>query len=302
MSRSRILILLVAVACAVLAALLGSGMLGQQPSSPVAVPAPSSGVPVLIVTKDVAIGERLTASSMAWRDWPRENLASFMITQDDRPDAISELDGSRARSPLFLGEPVSDRTLVKPNDGNIMSAIIGRGLRGIAIRISDRTAGSGFILPNDRVDVIATIRVEVETDPTSDDKRTIVFSRTIITNARVLSINQALTASAENPAFTDLQTAVLELSPEQAELVARAETQGELSLALRSFGETGDSAEEKPQVAEISEIPNSVSVFRQGVRFIMSCEPECDQALQLVNAPFPLVVRDVGAIEHSSNR
>jgi pilus assembly protein CpaB len=302
MSRSRILILVVAVVCAVLAALLLSGMLNQRPSSPVAVPAPSRGVPVLIVTKDLAVGERLSASSLAWRDWPRENVAGFMITQDTRPNAISELDGARARSPLYLGEPVADRTLVKASDGNIMSAIVGNGLRGIAIRVSDRTAGSGFILPNDRVDVIATIRVEVKTDPASEDKRTIVFSHTIITNARVLSINQSLSSPAEAPAFTDLQTAVLELSPEQAELVSRAETQGELSLALRSFSESGDGTDEKPQIADISEIPNSVSVYRQGARVILSCEPDCEQALQLVNAPFPLVVRDVGATDNSPNR
>lgn len=302
MSRSRILILLVAVVCAVLAALLASGMFSQRPA-PVAEQPQRSGTPVLIVTKDIAVGERLTAASLAWRDWPRENLAGFMITQEARPDAISELDGARARSPLFLGEPVSDRTLVKPNEGNIMSAIVGKGLRGIAIRISDRTAGSGFIMPNDRVDVIATIRVEVETDSNDDDKRTIVFSRTIITNARVLSINQSLAAAADQPAFTDLQTAVLELDPVQAELVSRAETQGELSLALRSFAEAGDeTSEQKPQIASISEIPNSVSVFRQGARLILSCEPECEQALQLVNAPFPLVVRDTGNNENSSNR
>lgn len=302
MSRSRILILVVAVVCAVLAALLGSGMFAQKPAT-VAVQPPRSGTPVLIVTKDIAVGERLTAGSLAWRDWPRENLAGFMITQESRPDALSELEGARARSPLYLGEPVSERSLVKANDGNIMSALVGEGLRGVAIRISDRTAGSGFILPNDRVDVIATIRVEVETDSNNDDKRTIVFSRTIITNARVLSINQALAQEGDKPAFTDLQTAVLELAPLQAELVARAETQGELSLALRSFAEAGDdSSQEKPELASISEIPNSVSVFRQGARSILSCEPDCEQALQLVNAPFPLVVRDTGKTDNSSNR
>lgn len=303
MSRSRVLILLVAASCAVLAFLLWSGVLTRPPSPATVVQAPRSGVPVLIVTRDIAVGERLTAGTLAWRDWPRENVAGFMITQDTRPDAISELEGSRARSPLYLGEPVSDRTLVKANDGNIMSAIIGKGLRGVAVRISDRTAGSGFILPNDRVDLIVTIRVEVNTDPNKDDKRTIVFSRTIITNARVLSINQSLSAPGETPAFTDLQTAVLELEPAQAELVAQSETQGEVSLVLRSFGESGENPEEqRPQFAAMSETPNSISVFRSGARFILSCEPDCEQALQLVNAPFPLVVRDAGQDVNSSNR
>jgi pilus assembly protein CpaB len=196
---------------------------------------------------------------------------------------------------MFAGEPIADRKILAAQDGNLMSAIVQEGLRGFAIRVSDRTAGSGFILPNDRVDIIATIRVKLE-DNSNDDSREIVFSRTLVTNARVLAINKSIAPDGDKPSLSELETAVLELDPQQAEVIARSEAQGELSLALRSLGEDdgGNPNREKPALAALTEIPNSVEVYKQGVRFLFSCEPRCDSVLQLVNAPFPLVVRDVG--------
>ncbi|MGL4440128.1 MAG: hypothetical protein ACRCUE_12745, partial [Bosea sp. (in: a-proteobacteria)] len=106
------------------------------------------------------------------------------------------------------------------------------------------------------------------------------------------------------PSLTELKTAVLELDPQQAEIIARSEAQGELSLALRSVSEAGDAnpADDMPALATLSEVPNSVEMYKQGVRFILSCEPRCDTVLQTVNAPFPLVVRDVGIDNSASNR
>jgi pilus assembly protein CpaB len=303
MSKARrILILLIAIGSAVLAAVLAQSFMGQQPTAPPVVEAPRlSTIPVLIAAKDLAIGERLNSLSVEWREWPRENVAAFMITRDARPNAIAEIDGSRARAPMLLGEPISDRKILAVKDGNLMSSLVREGLRGVAIRISSRTAGSGFILPNDRVDIIATLKVKID-NRVDDLDREMVFSRTIVTNVRVLAVNQSI--APDTASLSDLQTALLELNPLQAEIVARAEAQGELSLALRSFGEisNGDTADDMPALANLTEIPNSVEIFKGGVRFIYSCEPRCESALQLVNSPFPLIVRDVGIDPSATKR
>ncbi|MCA3573045.1 MAG: Flp pilus assembly protein CpaB [Aestuariivirga sp.] len=289
--------MLVAIGCAVLAVFLARGLIGQAP--PPGAPAvvqdvkPPS-VPVLVAARDIALGERITGISVEWRDWPRASLSDAMITREARPDAIEKIEGARARAPLLAGEPIADRKILTADQGNLMSALVRKGLRGFAVRVSDRTAGSGFILPNDRVDIIATLRVELE-ESTDDDPREIVFSRTIVTNARVLAVNKAIAPDGDKPSIEDIETAVLELDQQQAEAVARAETQGELSLALRSIADDSeDGANDMPQLAAMTEIPNSVEVYKQGIRLIFSCEPRCDPALQFVNAPFPLVVRDVG--------
>jgi pilus assembly protein CpaB len=290
------LILLLAVGSALVAVMLARGMMGQQPAAPVVAEAPrTESVPVLVAAKDITMGENLTGLTVEWRDWPRDNVAGFMITREARPDAIQEIEGSRARTAILQGEPIADRKILSAKDGNLMSSLVREGLRAYAIRVSDRTAGSGFILPNDRVDVIATFKVKVEVREGDDDKE-IGFSSTIITNARVLAINQALAPGADTASLPDIETAVLELDPKQAEVVARSESQGELSLALRSLGDAGNgsSSDDRPALASLTEAPNSVEIFKQGIRSIYSCEPRCDPVLQMGNSPFPLVVRDVG--------
>jgi pilus assembly protein CpaB len=287
----------VAFGSALLAVMLFSGLSSQPPSAPVAVDAPKTDtVPVLVSTRELAMGERITGLSIEWRDWPRSNVADYMITREARPEAVKEVEGSRARAPILQGEPIANRKLLSLADGNLMSSLVRDGLRALAIKISDRTAGGGFILPNDRVDIIATIRVVFDrrgNAATGFNDEEIVFSNTIITNARVLAINQSLAPDGDNASFTDLTTAVLELDPVQAEIVARSEAQGELSLALRSLGETAD-GDQRPQLASQVEAPNSVAVFKQGARQVFSCDPICDPVLPNVNAPFPPVVQDVG--------
>ena len=305
MSRARFLILLLAIGSALVAVMLARGMMGQQPAAPVVAEAPKTAtVPVLVAAKDINIGERLTGLSVEWRDWPRDNVAGFMITREARPDAIREIEGSRARAPIILGEPIAERRILAAKDGNLMSSLVREGLRAYAIRVSDRTAGSGFILPNDRVDVIATFKVKVQSGSEEDDDKEIGFSSTIITNARVLAINQALAPGADSASLPDVETAVLEIDPQQAEVIARSESQGELSLALRSLGDVGNgnSSDDRPALASLTEAPNSVEIFKQGLRSIYSCEPRCDPVLQMGNSPFPLVVRDVGLGQTAPNR
>jgi pilus assembly protein CpaB len=302
MSRARLLILILAIGSALVAVMLTRGIMGQQPAAPVVATAPKTvTVPVLVAAKDITMGESLTGLTIEWRDWPRDNVAGFMITREARPDAIQEIEGSRARSAILQGEPIADRKILAAKDGNLMSSLVREGLRGYAIRISDRTAGSGFILPNDRVDIIATFKVKVEFRDGDDDKE-IGFSSTIITNARVLAINKSLAPGADTASLPDIETAVLELDQQQAEVVARSESQGELSLALRSLGDAGNGSDDRPELAALTEAPNSVEIFRQGVRSIYSCEPRCDPVLQMGNSPFPLVVRDVGLTSTAPNR
>jgi len=103
-------------------------------------------------------------------------------------------------------------------------------MRAISTDISPETAAGGFILPNDRVDVILTRR-EKNPRPALPD---VVVSEVILSNIRVLAIDQA-------PKEKDGQSAVigktvtLELKPEQIATLAASRQAGTLSLALRSI-------------------------------------------------------------------
>jgi pilus assembly protein CpaB len=114
-----------------------------------------------------------------------------------------------------------------------MAAILPTGMRAVSTEISPETGAGGFILPNDRVDVILTRREKNVALPGAPD---VVVSEIILPNVRVLAIDQA-------PKEKDGQntvvgkTVTLELKPEQAETLARARQTGTLSLALRSIAD-----------------------------------------------------------------
>jgi pilus assembly protein CpaB len=112
-----------------------------------------------------------------------------------------------------------------------MAAILPTGMRAVSTEISPETGAGGFILPNDRVDVLLSKREKNADRPGAPD---VVNSEIILANIRVLAIDQA-------PKEKDGQntvvgkTVTLELKPEQAETLARARQSGTLSLALRSI-------------------------------------------------------------------
>lgn len=254
MSRARLLILLVALGCAIAAALLFLNLLRTPtdvPAVAVTQPAPEPRTEVLVAAKDLMMGERLLPGAIEWRDWPSSNVVDNMITRSARPDALESLTEARARLPILMGEPIADRKIVQPNDRGLLSAVLPKGMRAIAIEVSERTAVSGFVLPNDRVDVLLT---------TAEAGTT---ARPIITNVKVLAINQVLGPPASDVnSLPGLQNAVLELDPEQAAMLTAAAASGTLSLALRSIAEGGDAGlvNELPETAR-----RQITIIRSGV-------------------------------------
>ena len=252
MRGARLAALAIALAAGLLAAYLAMGLLSKprgtqaaQKATPVVLES-APMTEVLVAAKDLATGERLGDTGLGWRSWPRDAVAAGMITKDMQPEAISELSEARARLPMVAGEPVADVKLVKPNSGGFVSAVLPANMRAVSISISDRSAVSGLILPDDRVDIIFTQR-RGGTAGSRD-----VISETVLSNVRVLAINQTLRQDPNSPGIPDSRTAVVEVEPEQAEVLARIESAGELSLALRSIAAQGDGGDsnQRPVLAE----------------------------------------------------
>ena len=138
-----------------------------------------------------------------------------------------------------------------------MAAILPTGMRAISTEISPETGAGGFILPNDRVDVIHSKR-EKSADRTGAD---LITSEIILTNVRVLAIDQAPKEKEGQNAVVG-KTVTLELKPEQAETLARARQNGTLALALRSIADI-NAVEAAPD--DQVKRSDSVNVVRYGV-------------------------------------
>ena len=142
-----------------------------------------------------------------------------------------------------------------------MAAMLSPGMRAISITISTDSGAGGFILPNDRVDLLLTRK--------GDGNPPRVSANTILTNVRVLAVDQ--TFKQEKEAKTVIgKTATLELTPDQAEQVARAQNQGIISLSLRPLSEgdaaTGSAAPTSNHGTGGGDDNNdSVSIIRYGV-------------------------------------
>jgi pilus assembly protein CpaB len=249
MSKMRVVVLGLAVVSAVGAGLLANGYIGTRPDAEIVEINKVKTVDVLTASKDIQMGEKFSDGSTEWKPWPAANVSDAMITRDKNPDAQKTYSAARARLAVYQGETIIDKKLILPDQTGFMSAVLPKGMRAISVAISEHSAAGGFILPNDRVDVIMTKKNTIEG---LADK--LVTSETVLSNVRVLAINQTFKQSTENDTVTviELKTATLELDPRQSEVIAQIETLGELSLALRSIAENDGKSmdQEGPKLAE----------------------------------------------------
>ncbi len=258
MNTARIVVLSIALAAGGLAAYMVSRSENKQP---VVVEAPQlQTVEVLVARSDIGLGQTVKPEDLQWLTWPAANASSTFIRRNDRPDADRQLMGSIARFPFFAGEPIREQKLVKANGSGFMAAILPTGMRAISTEISPETGAGGFILPNDRVDVILTHR---DKNPDRVGAGETVNSEILLSNVRVLAIDQAPKEKDGQNALIG-RTVTLELKPEQAETLARARQSGTLSLALRSIVDA-NAAESGPEDRARKRGGDSVSVIRFGV-------------------------------------
>jgi len=228
MNIARIVVLTIALCAGGVAAYLVSTSDKPPPAAPVA---QLQTVDVLVAKSDIGLGQAVTPADVQWQSWPAATASNSFIRRTERPDATKDVAGSIARSPFLAGEPIREPKLVKPNGSGFMAAILPTGMRAISTEISPETGAGGFILPNDRVDVILSKR---EKNPDRSGATDIVTSEIILTNIRVLAIDQAPKEKDGQNAVVG-KTVTLELKPDQAETLARARQTGTLQLALRSI-------------------------------------------------------------------
>ena len=230
MNTARIVVLTIAVGAGGVAAYLASGSDSKPPPEPVA---QLQTVDVLVAKSDIGLGQTVTPNDMQWQSWPTAAASNTFIRRSERPDATTQIAGSIARSPFIAGEPIREAKLVKADGSGFMAAILATGMRAVSTEISPETGAGGFILPNDRVDVILSRR-EKNPDPTNSSD--IVVSEIILTNIRVLAIDQA-PKEKDGQSSVVGKTVTLELKAEQTPTLAAARQAGTLSLALRSIAD-----------------------------------------------------------------
>ena len=231
MYTARIVVLIIALGAGGVAAYLVSGS-DSKPAAPVQPAAQLPTVDVLVAKTEIGLGQTVKPDDLQWQTWPAATASSSFIRRNERPDAQTQIAGSIARGSFIAGEPIREQKLVKADGSGFMAAILPSGMRAVSTEISAETGAGGFILPNDRVDVILTRRLKNPVPNLPD----VVLSEVALANVRVLAIDQSpKEKDGQNTVLG--RTVTLELRPQQATDLAAARQAGTLSLALRSIAD-----------------------------------------------------------------
>lgn len=259
MNSKRMLILGLAAIAAGAAALLVRGLVGGgTPKVQAALPPPVETADVLVASSDLQPGEHLTGAQVRWQTWPTRSLDPSFITSKTTPNPNTAVNGTVVRAPIVAGEPITNTKIVHTDAAGVMAATVTPGMRAVAITVSTDTGAGGFILPNDRVDLLMTTQVSEQ------PKR--FRSTTLLENLRVLAMDQVFKEDKEQKVVI-AKTATLEVSPAQAELISLAGASGTLSLALRSLADSSASALAASALgpSQSSNSSASVAVYRYGL-------------------------------------
>lgn len=275
MSPMRLIILLVAAGAAIAAVFLVRSAGSPRPAAAAEVvkPVEAPTKQILIAKNAIPVGKFVTAEDLKWQAWPDSSPTGAFIEQKKEPEGLEKAVGAVARFELVEGEPVTATKLVHPGDSSFMAAMLSPGMRASSIEISPETAAGGFILPNDRVDVLV-VR-EIENNDGGGNSGQQVRSDLILANIRVLAIDGIYAPpKAEGEAATGQGAALvgtratLELAEKDVVVLNAAKKAGELALSLRSItdmqqpsGATGYGRVYRDGVAESSQ---GVRVYRYG--------------------------------------
>lgn len=230
MSARQLIVLVVAAIAAVGALLLIRGM-GARDTAPAEEVEQIAGEQVLVAARDIAQGAALTPSDLAVALFPSRSVSPSFVRLSAQPSAQADFVNAVTRRSFVQGEPITMSAVVQPDGRGFMAAQLEPGYRAVAIEIGAETAAGGYIQPNDRVDVIVTSRLQNRESGSGEEVR----SDIVLEDIRVLALGDTTQTQTDGdePRQVQAGVAVLELTAEDARMLALADELGTLSLALR---------------------------------------------------------------------
>jgi pilus assembly protein CpaB len=182
---------------------------------------------VVIAAKDIPAGSTINEAML--KDgtvraikWPKASIPAGTF------GTPTQVIGKVNRVKIMANEPILESRLA--GEGAGLTVRLEAGKRAMAVRVDEIIGVSGFIVPDDRVDVIVTT-----TPPGVNDNKDARLSKIVLQNKRVLSVAQSTEQKDGKPQVA--RSITLEVSPEEAEKLSLAYQEGPIVLALRGLGD-----------------------------------------------------------------
>jgi len=179
---------------------------------------------IVVATRQLRFGDELSSTSLREMPWPQDALPSGAFGK------IADLTSGKrvVLMPIDVDEAVLASKITGPGQRATLSAMLGDGMKAVTVRVNDVEGVAGFVLPGDRVDVLLTRQGE----------KNLAIADVVVSDVRVLAIDQLADARAEKPSVVKAVT--LEVNVTDGEKIALAATVGTLSLLLNKAGAAAD--------------------------------------------------------------
>jgi len=196
--------------------------------------------PVVVAAVEIPFGAKVEATHVKVIDWP-----SAAVPQGAFREASAVL-GRIATQTIVPGELLLESRVVEHAGGSTLASFISEGMRAVAVRVDDVRGVAGFLLPGNYVDVMAIRTMAGRSDPQT---------RTILENIKVLAVDQTSSPDKNSPVV--VRAVTLEVTPEQAEDIAKAMEAGKVQLTLRNPKDASRvaRAEPPPEPAKATALP-----------------------------------------------
>ncbi|WP_030131926.1 Flp pilus assembly protein CpaB [Pseudomonas sp. QTF5] len=173
---------------------------------------------VVVATVEIPFGQMIEAQQVSTVRMPMDTIP------DDALDSTDKAVGKIATFDILRGDVMRGARLSEHLGGSTLASLIATDKRAISVRVDDVVGVGGFLLPGNRVDVLATKK----TDGAGNN----AVSRTILENLRVLAVDQ--TAGTDKTQPVVVRAVTLEMTTAEAETLVTAQTEGKLQLTLRN--------------------------------------------------------------------
>ncbi len=182
---------------------------------------------VAVAKVAIPIGTKIVAEQVMVVPFPKESAP------DGAFDSPAKLVGRVAVTNIAAREPITEPRLAPEGTAGGLSAVIPEGYRAMTVKVDDVVGISGFIMPGTLVDVVVTI------DP-GDRGSANPISKIVLQNIKVLANGQNIDKPNSEREANSVKAVTLQVTPEQAEKLALASSEGKLQLVMRNSIDQGD--------------------------------------------------------------
>jgi pilus assembly protein CpaB len=238
--RNNILILLFALVMGAVAAFLARAYVEGQ--SHASIPHAT----LVVAAAPLGFGTEITGNNVVEIPWLGEALpdGAFQSKQE-----LLKGEARRVLATIERNEPVLQTKITGPGQRVSLANKLAEGKRAVTVRVDDVRGVAGFIMPDDRVDVVL---IRPESGPTGNNS---TYSEILLQYVKVLAIDQLINERRDQTQAWVAKAVTLEVSPEQAQKVLLATDLGKLSLILRQQGEAGLEASRRVTERDLGPAP-----------------------------------------------